>query len=88
LPSSKTNLFLECGFEALTQENNMIHFLLSIFFNLISGCGTGLPTAKERDDLSQTIKATGKTGYIESDPDAWERHLAALNHPQPKEWRE
>jgi hypothetical protein len=66
----------------------MLHFLFATFFSIVSGCGTGWTTQEERDELAQAMKDAGKIGYAESEPGAWERHLEALNQPQPKEWRE
>jgi hypothetical protein len=65
----------------------MFHFLLATFFNLISGCGTGWTTADERNELEAAMKAAGKTGYAENAPRSWERHLEAMNQPQPEEWK-
>jgi hypothetical protein len=65
----------------------MLNFLFSTFVSLVTGCGTGWTTQEKQDELSWIMKESGKTGYVQSDPGAWKRHLAQFQKPQPPEWR-
>ena len=63
------------------------HFIMATFVSLITTGSTGWTTQEERDELAKAMKEAGKTGYAESDPGAWERHVASLNEPQPANWK-
>ena len=65
----------------------MLHFILATLSSLLSGDGTGWTTAEERRELKEAMQAAGYTGFAESDPGAWDRHVAQLQERQPEEWR-
>jgi hypothetical protein len=65
----------------------MIHFFIYTISSLLSGDGLGWTTKAERDEFEQAMTDAGKTGFGESDPGAWARHVESLQQSQPKEWQ-
>jgi hypothetical protein len=62
-------------------------FFIATFLNLLDGNGTGWTTKQERDELAEAMRASGKTGYAQYRAGSWEKHLEALDKPQPRDWR-
>ena len=65
----------------------MLSWLICTFVSVING-GEGFTTKAEREQFEKDMEAAGKTGHVtNTDPKSWEKHLAALEQPQPDEWR-
>ena len=65
----------------------MLSWLICSFISLITSGDAGWTTRAECEQFEADMKAAGKTGHVTNDdPQCWEKHLAAMNEPQPDDW--